>query len=218
MDPALDVVLFLHDAGETDYLPGNAIAPAGAQKEICRRGDHKRGIRRTADQTPAGCQYEIGIHFVALKYPTRANHRHGSCPARRSCRPLRASLKNPLESHSDQGAPRPPRPRVATQGRNRKNRALTAFRSQVVAAPRPTGPAQSIPSPPPVQCYARVVPPGHSLDRKTCILHAVNEECRPLSLLGSTSTKRAQFHRYFSLDSSLPIACNSCRRFSVVLG
>jgi hypothetical protein len=26
LDPALDVVLFLHDAGEADYLPGNAIA------------------------------------------------------------------------------------------------------------------------------------------------------------------------------------------------
>jgi hypothetical protein len=41
LDPALDVVLFLHDAGEADYLPGNAIAFAGPEKEICRRGDHK---------------------------------------------------------------------------------------------------------------------------------------------------------------------------------
>ena len=30
-------------------------------KEICRRGDHERGIRRTADQTAAGCEYEIGM-------------------------------------------------------------------------------------------------------------------------------------------------------------
>ena len=61
LDTALDVVLFFHDAGEADYLPGNAIAFGGLEKEICRRGDHKRGIRRTADQTPAGCQYEIRI-------------------------------------------------------------------------------------------------------------------------------------------------------------
>jgi len=61
LDTALDVVPFLHDAGEADYLPGNAIPSAGSEKEICRRGDHKRGIRRTADQTPAGCQYEIEI-------------------------------------------------------------------------------------------------------------------------------------------------------------
>ena len=31
-----------------DYLPGIAIASAVAAKEICRRGDHKRGIRRAA--------------------------------------------------------------------------------------------------------------------------------------------------------------------------
>jgi len=34
-------------------LPANAIASAAPAKEICRRGDHRRGIRRTADQTPA---------------------------------------------------------------------------------------------------------------------------------------------------------------------
>ena len=61
LDPPLDGVLFLHDAGEADYLPANAIASTAPAKEVCRRGDHKRGIRRTADQTPAGCQYEIGI-------------------------------------------------------------------------------------------------------------------------------------------------------------
>jgi hypothetical protein len=57
----LDLVLFLHDAGEADYLPANAIASAAPAKEICRWGDHKRGIRRTADHTPAGCEYEIGV-------------------------------------------------------------------------------------------------------------------------------------------------------------
>jgi hypothetical protein len=41
LDTALDVVLFLHDADEADYLSGNAIAFAGPEKEICRRGDHK---------------------------------------------------------------------------------------------------------------------------------------------------------------------------------
>ena len=59
--PALDFVLFLHDAGEANYLQADAIAAAAPAKEICRRGDHRRGIRRTAYQTPAGCQCEIGI-------------------------------------------------------------------------------------------------------------------------------------------------------------
>ena len=56
LDPSLGLVLFLHDTGETDCLPANAIASAAPAKEICSRGDHKRGIRRTADQTCAGCQ------------------------------------------------------------------------------------------------------------------------------------------------------------------
>ena len=60
LDRSLDLVLFLHDAGEADLLPANAISSAALAKEICRWGDHERGIRRTADQTPAGCQYEIG--------------------------------------------------------------------------------------------------------------------------------------------------------------
>ena len=59
LDPSLDVVLFLHDAGEAGYLSANAIASAAPAKEICRWGNHERGIRRTADQTPAGCQFEI---------------------------------------------------------------------------------------------------------------------------------------------------------------
>jgi hypothetical protein len=59
LDRHLDGVLFLHDAGEANYVPANAIAPAAPAKEICRRGDHKRGIRRTADQASAGCQYEV---------------------------------------------------------------------------------------------------------------------------------------------------------------
>jgi hypothetical protein len=41
LDVALDLVLFLHDAGEADYLPANAIASAAPAKEICGRGDHK---------------------------------------------------------------------------------------------------------------------------------------------------------------------------------
>ena len=57
----LDDVLFLHDADEEVYLPANAIAFAATAKARCRRGDHKRGIRRTADQTAAGCEYEIEI-------------------------------------------------------------------------------------------------------------------------------------------------------------
>ena len=56
LDSSLGLVLFLHDTGETDRLPANAIASAAPAKEICSRGDHKRGIRRTADQTCAGCQ------------------------------------------------------------------------------------------------------------------------------------------------------------------
>jgi hypothetical protein len=61
LDPPLGLVLFLHDAREADYLPANAIASAAPAKEISRRGNHDRGIRRTADQTPAGCQYEIEV-------------------------------------------------------------------------------------------------------------------------------------------------------------
>jgi hypothetical protein len=37
LDLPLDLVLFLHDAGEADYLPANAIASAAPAKEICRR-------------------------------------------------------------------------------------------------------------------------------------------------------------------------------------
>jgi hypothetical protein len=56
LDRSLGIVLFLHDAGEADLLPANAISSAALAKEICRWGDHERGIRRTADKTPAGCQ------------------------------------------------------------------------------------------------------------------------------------------------------------------
>jgi hypothetical protein len=48
LDTPLGLVLFFHDADPPDYLPGIAIASAVAAKEICRRGDHKRGIRRAA--------------------------------------------------------------------------------------------------------------------------------------------------------------------------
>jgi hypothetical protein len=40
----MDAVFFLHDADEAVYLPANAIASAAPAKEICRRGDHKRGL------------------------------------------------------------------------------------------------------------------------------------------------------------------------------
>ena len=58
----LDLILFIHDADEEGYLPANAIASTAPTKEICLRGDHKRGIRRATNQTPAGCQYEIEIN------------------------------------------------------------------------------------------------------------------------------------------------------------
>jgi hypothetical protein len=61
LDLPLDLILFLYDASEADYLPANAIAAATPTKEICRRGDHSRGIRRAAGQIAAGCEYEIGI-------------------------------------------------------------------------------------------------------------------------------------------------------------
>ena len=61
LDLSLDIVLFIHDAGEADLLPANANSSADSAKEIRRWGDHERGIRRTADQTPEGCQCEIGI-------------------------------------------------------------------------------------------------------------------------------------------------------------
>jgi hypothetical protein len=71
---SLGIVLFLPDAGEADLLPANAISSAAPAKEICRWGDHERGIRRTADQTPAGCQYEIGIVNDNNLQPGKSNH------------------------------------------------------------------------------------------------------------------------------------------------
>jgi hypothetical protein len=67
LDRPLDGVFFLHDAGEANYVPANAITFAAPAKKICRRGDHKRGIRRTEDQARAGCQYEIGINDSASR-------------------------------------------------------------------------------------------------------------------------------------------------------
>jgi len=49
LGPPLGFVLILHDAGAKNYLPSDAIAAAAPAKEICRRGDHKRGIRRATD-------------------------------------------------------------------------------------------------------------------------------------------------------------------------
>jgi hypothetical protein len=74
LDINLGIVLFLHDTGEADLLPANAISSANSAKEICRGGDHERGIRRTADQTPAGCQYEIGIGDDNNLQPWKSNH------------------------------------------------------------------------------------------------------------------------------------------------
>ena len=71
---SLGIVLFLPNAGEADLLPANAISSAAPAKEICRWGDHERGIRRTADQTPAGCQYEIGIGDDNNLQPGKSNH------------------------------------------------------------------------------------------------------------------------------------------------
>ena len=71
---SLGLVLFLPDAGEADLLPANAISSAALAKEICRWGDHERGIRRTADQTSAGCQYEIGIGSDNNLRPWKSNH------------------------------------------------------------------------------------------------------------------------------------------------
>ena len=87
LDRSLDIVLCFPNAGEADLLPTNAISSANPAKEICRWGDHERGIRRTADQTPAGCQYEIGIgddnnldpwksnHVVTVSYMERVAHK-----------------------------------------------------------------------------------------------------------------------------------------------
>ena len=55
----LDFVLFFHDARKAGNLPPNAVSFAAPAKKICRRGNHRRGIRRTADQTAARRQYEI---------------------------------------------------------------------------------------------------------------------------------------------------------------
>ena len=74
LDRSLDIVLCLPNAGEADLLPANAISSAAPAKEICRWGDHERGIRRTADQTSAGCQYEIGIGNDNNLQPWKSNH------------------------------------------------------------------------------------------------------------------------------------------------
>jgi len=74
LDRSLGIVLFLHDAGEADLLPANAISSSAPAKEICSWGDHERGIRRTADQTSAGCQYEIGIGNDNNLRPWKSNH------------------------------------------------------------------------------------------------------------------------------------------------
>lgn len=61
LDILLDALLVIHDADAPIHLPGNAITLAAPEKEICRRRDHKRGVRGTAGQAPAGCECEIGI-------------------------------------------------------------------------------------------------------------------------------------------------------------
>jgi hypothetical protein len=44
LDVPLDAVLFLYGAYEAIYLPANAIASTAPAKEICRGGDHRRGL------------------------------------------------------------------------------------------------------------------------------------------------------------------------------
>jgi hypothetical protein len=50
---SLDSVLLFHDARKADHLPPNADSFAALAKKICGRRNHGRGIRRTANQTPA---------------------------------------------------------------------------------------------------------------------------------------------------------------------
>jgi hypothetical protein len=44
LDVPLDAVLFFYGAYEAIYLPANAIASTAPAKEICRGGDHRRGL------------------------------------------------------------------------------------------------------------------------------------------------------------------------------
>jgi hypothetical protein len=60
LDILLDDLLVIHDADAPIHLPGNAIAPATPEKEICRQRDHKLGARGTAGQVPAECKWEVG--------------------------------------------------------------------------------------------------------------------------------------------------------------
>jgi hypothetical protein len=59
LDILLDALLVIHDADAPIHLPRDAIALATPEKEICRRRDHKRGVRGTAGQAPAGCECEV---------------------------------------------------------------------------------------------------------------------------------------------------------------
>jgi hypothetical protein len=79
LDPPLVLVPFLHDASEADFRPAKAIGSAAPAKEICRRRNHKRGIRGTVGQAPAGWEFEIEIfNFVILdpayRLSTAASH------------------------------------------------------------------------------------------------------------------------------------------------
>ena len=68
----LDLILLFHDPDEEGYLPANAIAAATPGKEICRRGDHEGGVRRTAYEFAPRCEYEIGMSDSALPCPPTA--------------------------------------------------------------------------------------------------------------------------------------------------
>jgi hypothetical protein len=71
LDPPLGLVLFLHDAREAEQLPADAISFTAPAKEIRGRGNHKRGIRGTADKTPTGCQLDVGISTLKVSQTAR---------------------------------------------------------------------------------------------------------------------------------------------------
>lgn len=59
LDPPLDDLLFVHNAPAANYLPGNAITVPTPEKEMCRRREHKRGVRRMTAYAHAECKYEV---------------------------------------------------------------------------------------------------------------------------------------------------------------
>jgi hypothetical protein len=66
LDIVLDALLIIHDADAPLHLPGDAIAFATPEEEICRRRDHQRGLRGTTDKTCAGRKRNVGISSIQL--------------------------------------------------------------------------------------------------------------------------------------------------------